>query len=238
MKGWGTRVATLARMERGVRPGEEHRISARPSTTTNGSFARADRPRVLIYDPDSSQGHALASHLRCSNFDATVVVLTARVPIRDLGMETPDVCLINLASERFDGLAVAAELVNRSPWVEAVFWFDEGAGAPAAEAARSLGIRRLIPADRLTSWLDGALPQLARMARAHREHADAENALPPQPTSDRCDVTLPLPVAERRFREAYLRRMLSVSESHSAAARRAGLPYTTFRSMLKKFGIV
>lgn len=221
----------------GVPLSEGSQLASTPSVPApDGGAEPTDHPRVLIYDPDCSQGQAIASRLRRSESHVTVIILTARGPWGDLERERADVCLINLANQRFDGLAVAAELAALFPWIEALFWFDE-AGEPAAEAARSLGIRRLIPFACLAGWLDGALPQLSRMARARREQVSAEKALPPLPTGGRYDDALPLPEAERRFREVYLRRMLSVSESHAAAARKAGLPYTTFRSMLKKFGI-
>lgn len=194
-------------------------------------------PHVLIYDPDRAQGLMIATRIRCSVCAGAVTRLTERVDSAELRGDIIDVCLINLAGERLDGLAFGAELCVRFPWIETVFWFDESAGAPAAEAARSIGIRRLIPLTRLSDWLDRALPLLGRIARARREQLNAETALPPVPLADGVEITLPLPEAERRFREAYLRRMLSDSSSHSVAARKAGLAYTTFRSMLKKMDI-
>jgi transcriptional regulator of acetoin/glycerol metabolism len=77
------------------------------------------------------------------------------------------------------------------------------------------------------------------MARAHREHLDGESALPPLPRDhvEEEGAITPLPEAERRFRETYLRRLLADSTSNTVAARRAGLPYTTFYSMLKKLNL-
>jgi hypothetical protein len=77
------------------------------------------------------------------------------------------------------------------------------------------------------------------MARARREHLSAERQLPPLPSQESNDdgVAAPLPQAERLFREAYLRQLLSQSASRTIAARRAGVPYTTFCSMLKKAGL-
>jgi hypothetical protein len=97
----------------------------------------------------------------------------------------------------------------------------------------------VIPLACLADWLDDALPGLARMARAHRDHLDGESALPPLPREHRDDdgTITPLPEAERRFRETYLRQLLADSASNAIAARRAGLPYTTFYSMLKKLNL-
>jgi hypothetical protein len=90
---------------------------------------------------------------------------------------------------------------------------------------------------RLVEWLDRALVPLARMARASRQHRAAEASLPPLPAPVDETTALPLPEAERRFRETYVRRILSQSANQSDAARLAGLPYTTFRSILKKLDL-
>jgi hypothetical protein len=170
----------------------------------------------------------------------TVTVVTTRAASIDLPMEGVDVGVLNLADQQFDGLSFGAELGARLPWIETVFWYDERCAAPSAAAARSVGVRRVIPLGRLAGWLDDALPSLARMARARREHLRAEQSLPPLPAErvDRESIATPLPEAERRFRETYLRHLLSDSANHTIAARKAGLPYTTFCSMLKKLGIL
>jgi hypothetical protein len=152
--------------------------------------------------------------------------------------EQIDVALVSLADARFDGLAFGAELGAAFPWIEIVYWFDEGGATPFAAAARSVGVRRVIPLTRLFDWLEGALPNLARMARARREHLSAERMLPPLPSQAGVEDDVALPQAERLFREAYLRQLLSRSGNRTIAARRAGVPYTTFCSMLKKLGLV
>jgi hypothetical protein len=134
-------------------------------------------------------------------------------------------------------LAFAAELAAAFPWVQTVFWFDEAGSGPVQEAARSMGIKRMIPLSRLADWLDVAIPHLGCIARARRDQIIAERALPPLPPPDDGDIRVPLPDAERRFREAYLRRMLSESENHTVAARKAGLAYTTLCSMLRKLNL-
>jgi hypothetical protein len=205
------------------------------AANANAAAARHE-PRVLVYDPDRSQGLVIAGALRAALRGAIVTLVAERAGYRDL-TGVVDVALLNLATDRFDGLAAGAELAALFPWIETVFWFDEATGGPAAEAARSLGIKRLIPFVCVGDWLAAALPQLARMARARREHASAENDLPPLPQRAPCETAWPLPEAERRFREAYLRRILAETASPALAARKAGLPYTTFRSMLKKMDI-
>ena len=190
--------------------------------------------RVIIYDPDHVGGLTWARRFHGATVDVAVTLVSEEESHPPKTNQAHDVGLISLASGRLDGLAFGAELKARFPWIEIAFWFDEGKGAPAAAAARSLGVRRLIPIGSLTIWLRTALGPLVRMARARREHAIAEESLPPVPEDSGGDCVLPLPEAERRFRETYLRRVLSETANHRTAAEKAGLPYTTFCSMLKK----
>ena len=176
-------------------------------------------PRVLVFDLDSGRGLSLAASLRRLPHEIVVSVTNARGTGPDGAGEQLDVALVSLADARFDGLAFGAELGATFPWIEIVYWFEDGGAAPLAAAARSVGVRRMIPLTRLFGWLDGALPSLARLARARHDGAP------------------PLPQAERLFREAYLRQLLSRSGNRTIAARRAGVPYTTFCSMLKKLGL-
>jgi len=197
-------------------------------------------PRVLVFDLHGERGLSLAAGLRGSRDELIVSVTSARSLGPDAAGDAIDVALVSLSDQRFDGLAFGAELDATFPWIEIVYWFDEGGAAPFAAAAKSLGVRRMIPLARLLGWLDGALPNLIRMARARRDHLSAERQLPPIPAHEGRDgdIAAPLPQAERLFREAYLRQLLSRSESRTIAARRAGVPYTTFCSMLKKAGLV
>ena len=214
-------------------------ISSKPPAEAGNDGAAAVQPRVVIFDPDRDQGLNVAAQLRRRRPGAMITVVTARLAPADLPDAEIDVGLVNLADREFEGLAFGAQLSARFPWVETVFWFDAHNATPSAAAARSVGIRRVIPLPRLVEWLDDALPGLARMARAHREHLDSKSALPPlpeEPMEDAGAIT-PLPEAERRFRETYLRRLLADSGSNTVAARRAGLPYTTFYSMVKKLNL-
>jgi hypothetical protein len=197
-------------------------------------------PRVLVFDLHGERGLSLATGLRRSRDDLTISVTSARSLAPDAAGDEIDVALVSLSDERFDGLAFGAELGATFPWIEIVYWFDECGAAPFAAAAKSLGVRRMIPLAQLLGWLERALPNLTRMARARREHLSAERQLPPlpEPESNDDNLAAPLPRAERLFREAYLRQLLSRSASRTIAAQRAGVPYTTFCSMLKKAGIV
>jgi hypothetical protein len=198
------------------------------------------KPRVLIFDLERARGRALAARLRHWRDDVAVTLTASREIGRGGAIAEIDLAIICLADERFDGLAFGAELGTLFPWIEIVYWFDETRAAPFAAAARSVGIRRVIPSKRLAGWLEGALTGLTRMTRARREHLSAERTLPPLPSrgGGDDDFTTPLPEAERLFREAYLRQLLSRSANRTIAARRAGVPYTTFCSMLKKLRLI
>lgn len=210
-----------------------------PANSTGVDVAHPAVPRVLVFDLHGERGLSLAANLRRSRAETIVSVASARELAPDAATEQIDVALVSLSDERFDGLAFGAELGATFPWIEIVYWFDEGGAASFAAAAKSLGVRRVIPLARLLGWLEGALPSLTRMARARREHLSAERELPPLPSPETGDdVAAPLPQAERLFREAYLRQLLSRSGSRTIAAQRAGVPYTTFCSMLKKAGLV
>jgi len=193
----------------------------------------------LVFDLLGERGLSLAGSLRLARDELIVSIASARGIGPDVAGEEIDVALVSLSDARFDGLAFGAELGATFPWIEIVYWFDEGGATTFAAAAKSLGVRRVIPLARLLGWLDGALPNLTRMARARREHLSAERELPPLPSpeSSEAGVAAPLPQAERLFREAYLRQLLWSSASRTIAARRAGVPYTTFCSMLKKAGL-
>lgn len=196
--------------------------------------AAGEAPQVVLFAPDRDGGLSLARQLHQRRPTLELLVVTAGDA---LGDGPVDVGVIGLADPRFDGFAFAGQLCARHPGVETVFWFDQRDTAALA-AARSVGLRRVLPRDVLPAWLDVALPALASLARAQRAQMLAERSLPPLPSWRAEPVTTPLPIAERTFRETYLRSLLSDSANYVAAARKAGLPYTTFCSMLKKLDLL
>ena len=131
-------------------------------------------------------------------------------------------------------LAFAVSLLPEQPWLHPVFVSDGGL-CPEAEALRCLGSKYVLPASQLWSWLALAIGPLSAHARALRSLAEAERAIPPPPASPLVpEPALPLPQAEQRFRETYLRVVLARAQSQKAAALVAGVPYTTLRSMVEK----
>ena len=146
--------------------------------------------------------------------------------------------IVDLMFRSGRGVAVAIELQRAAPDVEVVFVVEDAA-APEVQAALDLGWDRLVAVDRLEEWLDRGLKPLAKLAKLERElraarreaeTASAGNVVPAIPN-------LPLSVAERRYRETFLRSKMATAGERRAAARLAGVPYTTFCVMLRKLGI-
>jgi hypothetical protein len=196
-------------------------------------------PNLLIFDPRADRAAGLVRELQAGGvwLDATILDLN----VSD-GFVQPDrleVAAINLEGTTPEGLVFAAELGAQVPSVQFVFWFEGETSSPGEDAARSLGVQRIVPRSQLVEWLASALEPLARIARAKREQASAEAILPTLPGLDRGRgaASLPLPEAERSFRESYLRALLAQASNARIAAERAGVPYTTLCSMLKKMGL-
>jgi DNA-binding NtrC family response regulator len=177
----------------------------------------------------------------CLGQRAGVSTLVARTQTRALLLATeaqPEVALIDLLFGQGAGIALACEVQRCAPHVAVVF-FVEHPGAPEAHAARDLGITRVVAIADLPAWLAETLAPLADAARAERTLQAARLALGRQAPDDSGapSTELPLPVAERRYREAYLRACMSRAGGRREAARLAGVPYSSLCVMLRKLGI-
>jgi hypothetical protein len=194
-------------------------------------------PRILIYDAEETERVNLSECLCRGRNTPAIQHAAERRTIASLTDDDVEVAFINVLGKLSDGLAVGAELGSRFPWIEIVYWFSGGSGCPVAAVAQSIGISRLVPQAGLAEWAAAAISSLTKMARIRRQLLAEARSLPPIPEIDDSDSVIRLPEAERRFREAYLRRLLAESDSHVVAARKAGIPYTTLCSMIKKFDI-
>jgi hypothetical protein len=193
-------------------------------------------PRLLIHELDGCDRLDIARELRRSGAQVDTLLIGDPSAEETFDRQRIEVAAIKLTSHA-GGLVFASELVQRSPWVQLVFWASEhGTGA---HVARSLGISRLLTVSQISQWLAAAVGPLARLARARRAALEAEATIPsvPEMPSETGAPTLALPEAERQFRESYLRQLLSESPSAKKAAERAGVPYTTLCSMMKKLGL-
>jgi DNA-binding NarL/FixJ family response regulator len=207
--------------------------------------ARGDRSmlvssaRLLLVMEKDPASDALAESLG-SHEDVSLLVAHAATRAMLLAHEMqPEVAVVDLLFRGSAGVAVGFELQRQAPHIEIVFCVHD-MGAPEAHAALDLGISRLIVTSDLASWLAGSLAPLIEMSRARRRLAAAERALghPPSPSRTAPPEQLPLPIAEDRYREAYLRACMARANGRREAAKLAGVPYTSLCVMLRKLGIV
>jgi DNA-binding NtrC family response regulator len=200
-------------------------------------------PHIFVVDPDEAEGTELASYiLETRERDLLVSVATdaATLDVDCAGrMFSADLVLLRLGTSAGDGIANAIALTERAPWISPIFWVSHAESCLELRIAKALGLARVLARENLLPWLHEAAYPMARLARARRATWEAERALPPIPARAAFDegALTPLPRAEQSFREAYLRSLLAHTTNRREAAERAGVPYTTLVSMLKKFGL-
>jgi hypothetical protein len=144
--------------------------------------------------------------------------------------------VIELGS-RAGGLGWASALARQD--AEIVF-FAADRDVAEVRAALSLGITRIVPADRLAEWLRTAAAKLAQLALARRLLREAHLGIPGIPPFD--DGEAPgcpasLAVAEYDFRRSYLQQLLAAFPNKKAAATQARVPYRTLCAMIQKLGL-
>ena len=195
--------------------------------------------KVLVVDSDPGKRFAGLERMQTAGRielwtarDRAGAVETARV-------QQPEVAIVELAFRDCDGPAVALQIVAAARYVETVFFAgpqDEGEIA----AARDLGLGRVIQFSEVSSQLERVLGPLAECARLRRLLAAAEKRLQKASLDERLGPgphRVALPEAERRYRELYVRSLLAETGNRREAARRAGVPYTTFCEIIRKLGI-
>lgn len=210
-----------------------------PQPAGNERPTLLSRARLLLVVEREPAGDALAESLRAHD-DVSLLVAHASTRAMLLAHEMqPEIAVVDLLFRRSAGVAIGFELQRQAPHIEVVFCVPD-MGAPEAHAALDLGINRLIATRDLLPWLEASLAPLAEMARARRRLAAAERALGQQapPARTQPPELLPLPVAEDRYREAYLRACMARAHGRREAAKLAGIPYTSLCVMLRKLGIV
>jgi DNA-binding NarL/FixJ family response regulator len=202
------------------------------------SRRQAETARVVLVDDNQVRAATLAATLKGAS-DAIVVVTgpDSRAVHHDLF--PADLVLLALGGRQVSALATGAEAVQRNPYAEVIFYCDDP-DAPEVAAAAVLGITRIVPAQSMAAWLTRAGVLLARGAYLRRLAAATVAASPEPPMLETAALEaarLPLPTAEMRFRESYIRCLLTQSGSRQEAARRAGVPYRTMCEMIRKLGI-
>jgi CheY-like chemotaxis protein len=207
---------------------------AAPATPSAAVPAQAS---VLVVSDGETDLQPLTRWLGQHDWLTTLVAGSEERARQLAGEARPEVALIDLLTGGSAGMALAFDLQRAAPHVGVVFFVDDDA-APEAQAARDLGISRVVPLARLPAWLAQSLVPLADIARAQRVLEAARSALgrePPAPGAP--PLSLRLPVAERRYREAYLRACMARASGRREAAHLAGVPYSSLCVMLRKLGI-
>ena len=198
-----------------------------------------DVARVVLVDENQLRASTMAAALKAAAEDVVVVSGPDGWALRD-ELFPADLVLLALGGRQVSALATGAEAVQRNPYAEVIFYCDDPE-APEVAAAAVLGITRIVPAQQMAAWLTRAGGLLARAACLRRAAAAMIADAPPAPKLEgdggSPTTRLPLPTAEMRFRESYIRCLLTQSGSRQEAARRAGVPYRTRCEMIRKLGI-
>jgi DNA-binding NarL/FixJ family response regulator len=213
-------------------------VSATSGTSTRTPDLQALAARVVVVDENQLRASTLAAALKVAADDVVVVSGPDGWALRE-ELFPADLVLLALGGRQVSALATGAEAVQRNPYAEVIFYCDD-ADSPEVAAAAVLGITRIVPAHQMSGWLARAGGLLARAACLRRAAAGMAAAVPPPPmlaTDSPAASRLPLPTAEMRFRESYIRCLLTQSGSRQEAAKRAGVPYRTMCEMIRKLGI-
>jgi len=213
--------------------------AADDATGRREALAAAHRtPLVLVVDAVAHRAAAIRAWAWQHRGVRPLFATTSTIAYETAAREQPEVAILDLMFRSGRGVAVAVELRRLAPEVEIVFVVDD-ATAPEVQAAWDLGWERLVSSPKLEEWLDRGLKPLAKVARLKRQLTLARREIETAAAGDVVpEVTnLPLGEAERRYRETFLRSKMATAGERRAAARLAGVPYTTFCVMLRRLGI-
>jgi PleD family two-component response regulator len=220
--------------------GSHDSIIPEKDLASKGSEDPATRrtPVVLVVDAVAHRSAAIKAWAWQHRGVRPVFAATSTAAYEVASREQPEVAIIDLMFRNGRGSTVAVELRRLAPEVEIMFVVEDPS-VPEVQAAWDLGWERLVSSEGLEEWLDRGLKPLAKFARLKRQlttvRQDAETASAGNVVPEVSN--LPLGVAERRYRETFLRSKMATAGERRAAARLAGVPYTTFCVMLRKLGI-
>jgi CheY-like chemotaxis protein len=197
-----------------------------------------ERASVLVVDAAEVRVGAVKRWMLRQAWVCPTFAASPAAAVEIAAREQPEIVLLDLLFCAGRGVALAIELGRLSPTTEVVLVVEDP-GAPEVQVAFDSGCTRLVRADGLVNWLGKGLLPLARAVRAERQLALARRQAEELAAGDvrPSQSGLPLAVAERRYREAYLRSKLAQTGGRREAAALSGIPYTTFCVMLRKRGI-
>jgi hypothetical protein len=214
------------------------------AVSPGGAPATVDAPdiaspagRVLLVIADETQLASWQAAIIEERHPNLTVLLQIGVPPRRDTDSAFDAILVDVAAGGGEGLGRGVSLLGRVRDAEVVFFCENG-GAPEVAALRALQWPNLVVGRRARRWIIDALPTLARVGQARRRLRRAQAEVPPPPDGgDETSLSLPLGIAESRFREAYVRAMLAREGGRTTAAKKAHVPYRTFCKIIRKLGI-
>jgi len=207
--------------------------------------------RLLLITTERRRGWALERTLTglAPHVMAVVHVGVPRGPAA-AGARAYDLVAVDVCAGAGAALAFGVDLLAASPGGGILFFCDDPA-LPEIAALRALGVTPLIVGAGARDWVVAAAAALVKVGRARRALALAEAAVPafdgdlrrPRggPTATSAFAAggrpLPLPIAEGRFRETYLRALLATAGSRGRAAQRAGISYRSLCRIAQTLGI-
>jgi hypothetical protein len=201
-------------------------------------------PTVLLLVPGAAAALAAEAAVTLRSEGTVSVTVVQNVPPPGTLVAGHDLIAIDLSGSDGRCIAFGVEVLAGNPGAEVIF-FCEDRASPYVAAAASLGLRSTVVGVGARLWLIQALPALVGAARARRAVRLAESMIPSLP--ERCEAAdlapasrvaapptpLPLPIAETRFREAYVRGVLAATGDRTRAAKQAGIPYRTLCRILQ-----
>ena len=230
----------------GIRPSDDPMLLADGALPLGADELAARRallvdaaaPAVLMLDGSEERLATVRAWARRRSGVRPLFAGTMAAALEVVEREPPEVAIIDLLFRGTRGIAVAGQIRLLAPDVEVVFVTADRC-APEVQAAFDLGWQRIVAASGLEGWLERAMLPLCRLASLRRQTTRAQLAAAELAAGDVVPgpSALPLGVAERRYRETFLRGKLAMAGGRREAARLAGVPYTTFCVMLRKLGI-
>jgi len=201
----------------------------------SADWALAPHRVLLIHDTDPNGGHLFAALKQNPSVDLERLSLAASLPA---AAPPFDVVVVTLSDENLETLSYSLLMRKKFGHPEVVFVTDDLEG-PIASGLSELGVELIIPQHLAIEWLVQELPTLTIMARTRRVHraAKARLGLARSTCCPDLRATSGLFVAERKYRETYIRALLASTNSRREAAAKARVSYRTLSHILTKLGI-
>lgn len=208
-------------------------------STIQGGKVDDRAAKVLVVASDRANAKATMAWLATASAGCFWIAEDRKAAVEAARAYQPEVAIVELGFCECDGPSVALQLRLFASHLEIVFFAAPNDDAEIA-AARDLGLERVLPFDHLFGSLHQILAPLAESVRLRRRLDEVERVLRQLPVDPQSCVSrrrITLPEAERRYREIYIRSLLTETGNRRETARQAGIPYTTLCEIIRKLGI-